>query len=148
MSKPQRLQDLSPAQMAAVRDRVVASMIAARQVRADFLAGAVFERMLAAVRDCPLPRAVDDEALAYFPEKTKASLGWEFATKEDIRHFIDIVANPDADTVEPGSLTNDAECTFDNCTFRHYGVNVWMMFGQGTAVSIFNDAQRDLRQAS
>lgn len=109
-----------------------------RRQREDFLRSETFMRMVAALRDNPSPVRVDSEEIAYFPDRVKAAVGWTFASEADVRLFFDVVASPDADTVEAGSRTEDEDCMFDNCSFRHYGLQVWMMSGQGTVISISN----------
>lgn len=111
-----------------------------RREREEFAASETFTRMVAALRDNPEPLRVDSEEVAYFADRVKAQVGWTFATENDIRLFFDIVASPNADTVEPGSLTEDDDCMFDNCSFRHHGLHVWMMSGQGTVISVYNTA--------
>jgi hypothetical protein len=111
-----------------------------RREREQFVSSQTFQRMVAALRDNPQPLRVDSEEIAYFAERVKAAVGWEFATENDVRLFFDVVGSPNADTVEPGSLTEDEDCMFDNCSFWHYGLYVWMMSGQGTAISICNKA--------
>ncbi len=141
------LQTLSAEQLQAVAASFVENMRAKAREREAFAQGETFARMRAALLEAAMPMAVDEESLAYYPQQTKARVGWEFASEADVRLFIDIVADPQAPTVEPGSLSSDADCPFSNCSFRHLGLNVWMMFGQGTAVSIYNDAARDEREA-
>jgi hypothetical protein len=111
-----------------------------RREREEFASSETFTRMIAALRDNPQPVRIDSEEVAYFADRVKAEAGWTFATKNDIRLFFDIVASPNADTVEPGSLKEDDDCMFDNCSFWHYGLHVWMMSGQGTAISVYNKA--------
>lgn len=110
-----------------------------KKERETFLAGPVFPRMVSALRDSQEPRSADLEELSYFPER-KCLLGWDFADESEIKLFFDVVGDPLAPTVEPASLSRDADCPFQNCTFRHFGLNVWMMFGQGTALVVANDA--------
>lgn len=111
-----------------------------RREREEFASSQTFQRMVATLRDDPLPLRVDSEEIAYFADRVKAEVGWTFATENDVRLFFDVVGSPNADTVEPGSLKEDDDCMFDNCSFWHYGLYVWMMSGQGTAISIYNKA--------
>lgn len=111
-----------------------------RREREEFAASQTFIRMAAVLRENPNPVRVDSEEVSYFADRVKAEVGWTFATKNDIRLFFDVVASPNAETVEPGSRTEDEDCMFDNCSFRHFGLHVWMMSGQGTAISIYNMA--------
>lgn len=115
-------------------------MAARKRQREAFLASETFTRMVAALRDNPNPLRVDSEEIAYFADRVKAEVGWTFATEEDIRMFFNVVACPHAETVEAGSQSEDDDCMFDNCSFRHFGLSVWMMFGQGTAICISNPA--------
>lgn len=118
---------------------LIERFIRAKKERETFIAGPVFQRMVRALRDSPKPRSADLEELSYFPER-KSSLGWEFAEELEIKLFFDVVGDPLAPTVEPASMSQDADCPFQNCAFRHFGLNVWMMFGQGTALVVANDA--------
>lgn len=146
-ARPQYLHELSPEQLKAAAAAAAEQYLARLREREAFAQGETFARMLSALRDVSEPLAVDEESLAYYPQETKARVGWDFATEADVRLFIDIVADPQAATVEPGSMGSEDECSFPNCSFRHHGLNVWMMFGQGTAVSVYNDAARDENDA-
>lgn len=114
--------------------------------RKEFVASETFTRMLTALRDSPLPKSVDSDSLSYFPERTLAHAGWEFASAQDAIDFMDVVGDPDAKTIE-GQATSDEDISFGNFQFRHHGLNVFMMFGQGTIVSIYNDAEKAQRDA-
>lgn len=127
-----------------LRARVVARFIEERaekeRRREAFLASDTFKQMVSALRDSPEPRSADQETAAYFPDQFKKELDWEFATEDDIRLFFNVVGEPMSEHVEPGSKSHDEDCPFANVQFRIYGLNVWMMFGQGTAIVVSNDA--------
>jgi hypothetical protein len=117
----------------------IAEDIANRQrQRADFLRSETFTHMVAALRDNPNPVRVASEDIARAPDRVKTETGWTFASEADLQLFFDVLASPHADTVEAGSRTEDKDCMFDNCSFRHYGLHVWMMSGQGTVTTISN----------
>ena len=136
--KPRYLQDLPPEVLRKAAQAVLERMRLEQQARADFAQSARFEQMLAALRDNPNPLAFTEEDLAYYREETLARLGWSDATEQELRHFVDVVAYPDAPGVQ--ELTSDKECPFGNCSFVHYGLHVRMLFGQGTAVFVCNQA--------
>jgi len=130
-----------------VAEGVAQDMAARRQARVDFLHSETFNRMTVSLRDNTEPVSIHSEDVSYFAERVKGEAGWEFATDSDIRLFFDIIASPDADTVEPGSLTVDEDCMFENCSFKNHGLHVWMMSGQGTVISVSNDAAFRSRNA-
>ena len=122
------------------------SLIDKEAKRKAFVASETFARMLSALRDSPLPKWIDSDTLAYFPEKTLASAEWGFASVQDALDFMDVVGDADAETLER-KATSDDTMTFGNFQFRHHGLNVFIMFGQGTIVSVYNDAAKAQRDA-
>lgn len=146
---PKSIFEITPADMEEMSTRIVETLRKERAARAAFEAGPTFAAMLGVIRDCPEPRWVDPEEFAYFPER-QAAVGWEAYTDEDVRQFIAVVADPDA----PGAIANvrdneaDADSPFPTCHFQHYGLHVTMLFGQGTAVIISNDAARQARNSA
>jgi hypothetical protein len=111
---------------------------AKKKEQADFLASETFRLICEAITTKPECAGFDSEEVSYFADEVKARLGLDFATKEDIRMFVKVVGDPQAPTVEPDSFKQDPDSSFGGCTFRHFGLEVFMMFGQGTFVSISN----------
>lgn len=115
-----------------------AELRAKRDAREAFAKSDTFNRMLEAFKGQCEHLVVDSEEVSYFPDKVRTTAGWEFATKEDIDQFFDVVSDSGADTVEAGSVTEDEDCPFDNSQFRHFGLTVYRMSGQGTIITIHN----------
>jgi hypothetical protein len=117
---------------------LVAHILARREERAAFARSDVFKRMVAALTGQAQTVAIDSEEAAYFPDRLRATAGWEFASAEDIKLFFAVIAEAHAETVTPGSLTADEDNPFDNCSFQHYGLHVRVMSGQGTFIRVSN----------
>lgn len=115
-----------------------AELRAKRDARKAFAESETFARMLEAFKGQSEHISIDNEEAAYFPDKVRAAAGWEFATKEDIDHFFCVVADEGAPTVEQDSIGEDEDCSFDNSQFRHFGLSVFRMSGQGTFIRIYN----------
>ena len=115
-----------------------AHLRAEREKREAFLQSETFQKMLTTFLAHPGEVAFSNEEASYFPEAVKTRLGWDFATKEDLHDFVRAVGNPQAATVAPGSLRDDPKSSFGACSFEHFGLQVFMLFGQGTSVHISN----------
>jgi len=112
-----------------------------RHAKNEFIQSATFQQMVAALRDNPAPVSVSCDDIAYQTDKVKAEAGWDFATREDMDMFVKVLAHSSADTVTPGSHSEDEDCMFDNTSFEHYGLNVFVMHGQGSFVRISNQVK-------
>lgn len=143
----QRLQDLPPEVLQEAARRVATQMTQEQAKRQQFAHSETFARMLSAFRDCGSPRRLRMDDIDYRYVQTVTELGWTFASLDDVRMFIEVVANPKATTMDVNSYTEDPECAFPNCSFSNFGLRVWMMFGQGTALTIRNEAAFRLDQA-
>jgi hypothetical protein len=106
--------------------------------RAAFVSSTTFLRMRQSLIQNPKLLTLDSENFDYFPEQAKHSVGWDFAEKEDIKLFWDIVGDPDAKTVQAESVRWVTKNGFGRCTFQHYGLFVCLMVGQGTYLSVSN----------
>lgn len=115
---------------------MLAHILGRRQERATFGCSEVFLRMVKALTSQPESVAVDSEEAAYFPDRVRATAGWDFASAEDIKLFFAVMSDAHAETVTPGSLTEDEDNPFDNCSFQHHGLHVSVMSGQGTFIRI------------
>lgn len=115
-----------------------AELQAKRDARQAFAESETFKRMLEAFKGQSEHISIDSEEASYFPDKVKAAAGWEFATEADIDHFFCVVADEGAPTVEQDSFSEDDDGSFDNSQFRHFGLNVFRMSGQGTFIRIHN----------
>jgi hypothetical protein len=120
------------------QEQLLEHMRAKDREKEEFAASDTFRRMCEALLSQPLRAGTDNEDVAYFEADVKARLGWDFATTEDIQMFFRVVGDPQAATVEPGSFKEDPTSRFSGCNFRHFGLEVFMMFGQGAFVSIGN----------
>lgn len=116
------------------------------KARKDFSQSAVFVRMVRALTDSAEPKMADCETIAYFFDREIERLGWQGVTKDEVNHFFDVIGDSRAETVVPGSMAHDEECSFYNEEFQHYGLWVHVMVGQGTAVSVENAAFRAKRE--
>lgn len=112
-----------------------------RRAKDEFIQSTTFQQMVAALRNNPTPVSVSCDDIAYRPDKVKAEAGWNFATQEDMDMFVKVLAHASADTVTPGSHSEDDDCMFDNTSFGHYGLHVFVMHGQGSFVRISNRAK-------
>lgn len=125
-------------QKAAFIEKLKLQYLALAAKEAEFIASDTFLQMRQALITNPKAVTLDSEEFSYFPERAKKAAGWEFATPEDIKLFWDIVADPQASTVEQGSVLWTTKNGFGNCTFQHYGLHVWLLTGQGTCLSVSN----------
>lgn len=117
---------------------LLAHVLGRRQERAAFGRSEVFQRMVAALTSQVERVAVDSEEAAYFPDRVRATAGWAFASVENIKLFFAVMSDAHAETVTPGSRVEDDDNPFDNCSFRHFGLHVNVMSGQGTFIRISN----------
>lgn len=130
---PASLADLPP------HLRALAAKIQERQERKQaFLRSGTFLRMRNALATAPGPVSVDTEDVKYYFHKTCQHVGWGFACEEDVRQFFDIIGDSEAATVEPGSLAEDPASSFGRFTFRHYGLHVAVLIGQGSIITVSN----------
>jgi hypothetical protein len=118
--------------------KLTADILAKRAALTAFRESVTFRSMLSAFIGQPEACSIDSEEVAYFVDRVQKMAGWEFATKEDIDNFFRVVADPQADSAEKDSLSEDKECAFDNVDFRNHGLTVRMLFGQGTFICISN----------
>jgi hypothetical protein len=112
-----------------------AQMLARQELRAAFARGDVFSRMVNALKSQGNV-AVDNQEVAYFPDRVRAQTGWDFATEEDMTLFFAVISDSYAETVVPGSRGEDEDNPFCNCHFEHFGLHVRVMSGQGTFISV------------
>jgi len=131
------------AALAALRDPEFGkSFLAEREARIArqkaFAESDVFLRMVAAMRDNPVYVSVSSEHALYFPDEVRASAGWDFATKEDVEQFFNVISDYNAPTVALESHDEDDDCPFENRQFENHGLAVSIMYGQGTAISVSN----------
>lgn len=118
---------------------VLAHILARREERAAFGRSDTFQRMAKALTSQRESVAVDSEEASYFPDRVRATAGWDFASAEDIKLFFAVMSDAHAETVTAGSLSEDDDNPFDNCSFQHFGLNVRVMSGQGTFIRISSD---------
>lgn len=78
----------------------------------------------------------DEETFSYFPDKVKAHFGWENISNEDIEQFINVMADSTIGVPPNTEHETDEDCMFDNSNFVKRGINVFVMYGQGRAVSL------------
>lgn len=130
----------SLAEISMVLPQLKEKLMAEARERNEFLSGLTFARMIALLRDTQTPICIDGDDLAYFAEQTKPQLGWEWVTDVEIDLFMSAISDESAKTVEPGSLSSDTSKEFGNFSFRHFGLNIDVVFGQGTCITITNDA--------
>lgn len=105
----------------------------------QFMVSDTFYQMCEALRSSPALRVADSEMLSFGGQDALQELGWGFATPDDVRRFFDGMGAVSAPTVEPGSYSEDSNGSFFCCSFRHFGLRVSMMFGQGTAITVSNE---------
>lgn len=117
------------------------------RARKDFIQSDVFVRMLRAMTESAEPKMADCETISYFFDRELEHLGWQGVTADDVKHFFDVLSSSNAETVVPGTMTHDEECPFYNEEFQHYGLWVYVMVGQGTAVSVENAASKVKRES-
>lgn len=117
-------------------DAVVAEILARRAAVSAFEQSEVFVAMVAALTSNPNDVSIDSEDVSYFPDKVREAAGWPDASNDDLRTFFEILGNSDGS--EPGSLSEDDDCSFDNESFRKHGLRVFRMSGQGTFIRISN----------
>lgn len=132
--------------MESVAASLLGSLREKQRARQAFIDSTTFALMLGTLRDSPGARSVSTEDLSYHLEETRTRLGWSFATEQDIKDFMDVVGDPDASSID-GTVEVDPENPFLNASFRHYGLNVFFMTGQGTFVTISNDAAKHENEA-
>ncbi len=135
---PSSLQDQREEALKRAAEIVISRMLEEQRARAEFKAGSTFQLMLDCLRDSSEPLVFTEEDLAYRREETLEYLGWTQFTDDDIRLFVDVLADPQAEGVS--GVSSDRDCPFGNCTFEHFGLHVRMLFGQGTAICIWNAA--------
>ena len=126
---------------------VLKSIMDRKKAQQAFVEGPTFARMISTLRDTSDARSVSSEQISYKMEETRTSLGWSFATEEDINLFMNVLGNPQASTIE-GEVKSDETNQFYNASYRHYGLNVFFMTGQGTFVTVFNDTAKREIEAS
>ena len=78
----------------------------------------------------------DEETFSYFPDKIKAQFGWENISNDDIQQFINVMADSSIGVPPTTPPEVDDDCMFDNSNFVKRGINVFVMYGQGRAVSL------------
>lgn len=121
--------------------RAIEMLAAQREARkaalAEFAASDTFKQMAARLKQ-PGPRAADQEECAYFPDRVRKRLDWDFASDEDLKRFFDLVGDVYAPTVVAGSVKRDTECPFESFTFEHFGLIVHVLIGQGSMITVMN----------
>ena len=141
MKTPLQQQKMSKFEVTpAMIESLVKSMRDAEKAKDDFFNGPVFKAMREKLLSNKEAVSIDSENAAYFPEKAKAAVGWEDFTKDDLRSFWNVVGSPDSKYVDPGSVKNTSDI-FESYNYRVQGIHVWMMIGQGTALSVGNREQ-------
>lgn len=78
----------------------------------------------------------DEETFSYFPDKVKSQFGWDAISNDDIQQFINVMADSSIGVPENTEPEVDEDCMFDNSNFAKRGINVFVMYGQGRAVSL------------
>lgn len=78
----------------------------------------------------------DEETFAYFPDKVKSQFNWESISNDDIQQFINAMADSTIGVPENTQPEVDEDCMFDNSNFIKRGINIFVMYGQGRAVSL------------
>jgi len=119
-----------------------------KEKREAFIRSDTFKRMCDILTSSKEPLELDSEETAYFLDEVTLRLGWEFATEDDVNAFFDAVADPAADTIVVDATTEDPAASFESLSFQHFGLQVFMLFGQGTFVQISNTAHRTTSAAN
>lgn len=118
-------------------ERLAAQREARKGAQAEFAASTTFMQMVARLQQ-PGPRAADQEECAYFPDRVRKRLDWDFVSDEDIQQFFHLVGDVSASTVVPGSVQRDPTCPFENFKFEHFGLIVHVLIGQGSIITVMN----------
>lgn len=81
-------------------------------------------------------KSLNDEFFLYFPEEVKQTYNWNEVSNEDIRKFIDVMADNYIGLNKNEELKIDKNCPFENYSFTKKGVTVFIMHGQGTSITL------------
>lgn len=126
------LLDLTPEQLREAAERVAAKMIAEHNRMKEFVESERFKKMLDIFKD-PNGTMLCEETFRYYPEQEKAVIGFTEFTDDEVRDFINAVADTEHRDRDFGP---DEECMFDTANFVAFGIEVYLMFGQGTATTL------------
>lgn len=122
-------------------DRVAARFIKEREDRFNrnnaFRYSPTFDNMVAAIN--AKGGRIDSEGYGYFPEREKASAGWELFNDAEIREMFDLCSDPESEFVDPHSLCWDMECPFPACVYTVGGLRISWITGQGTSIMIHGE---------
>jgi uncharacterized HAD superfamily protein len=81
---------------------------------------------------------IDSEGYEYFPDREKATAGWEAFNDNDIKSMFELCSDPHSDLVDNGSYVENAECSFIMCDYTVGGLNVRHMVGDSPVITIFS----------
>lgn len=104
------------------------------QARIAFWNSPLCERMIADM--IAAKNGFDEETFSYFPEKVKEQYGWQCISNDDIAQFINVMVDSSLGMPEDFEPEEDEDCYFDNMEFVKKGIHVFVMHGQGRAVSL------------
>lgn len=136
--------DLTEAQYERILKSMAATIQREHKVREDFIASDVFKGIVSKIVNNPEPVHLVDERLAYFPQEELERTGLSEYSKEQVQMFLNVMSTFLRTAENEDTVVKDAEAIFDNATFEVQGLVVSMMFGQGTAVSVYNQAHKAL----
>lgn len=119
-------------------EKIDANLSEQRAQRASFVQSQTFKNMVQSMTSTHELRVLDNETFAYFPDETKQRLGWENYCNEDIEQFMDVMYH--ADGLDKSFRKHDDACIFENERFEFQGLFVFVMWGQGMALTIRNQA--------
>lgn len=97
-----------------------------------FRASALFLKMVSDIFDSNY--ILDEEYWSYNKDKVKKELGWEDISNEDIKMFFECMSKMDGNYDRPPY--SDTSKKFNNVTLYKNRLKVFMMFGQGTSITI------------
>lgn len=83
---------------------------------------------------------INNESLAYFPEKTLSEFNIPDLTVDDINLFMDCLV--DNRFIIPQNKSIDESNPFANITSEKLGLKVFQMFGQGTCIQIYSASDK------
>lgn len=140
--RPATMADFSKEALQAAAKRVLEDLQARELHLQRFAQSATFERMVQALKR-PEPCLVDEEQFLYFLEQEKSRVGWDFASAQDVSDFFATMSDTRSPAVE--DLQRNSKGRFPSTQFQRSGLFVRMLFGQGVAVVVENEASARLR---
>lgn len=81
-------------------------------------------------------KTLNEEFFLYFPEEVKNIYNWNYLSNRDIQNFIEVMSDTSIGLTENSEIKIDENCPFENYSMVKRGIEIFVMHGQGTSITI------------